>query len=134
MKLTELLARIFLGLIALAFLKVGIETMVDPRAVLANVDISLETSSALSSMRAVYGGMHFVFGALCVYTIFKNVISGLGLVALYTLGFAIGRISGIILDGTPNQFVVTWLITEIAAFAIAVFLLLRISVKRLILP
>ena len=117
--------QIFLGLMALAFCKVGIETLFNPVSVLANVGIELNNSSALSSMRAVYGGMHLVFGLFCGYGIFKQSQAALGLVTLYTLGFIIGRVSGIFADGEPNEFVVTWLITEIISFLIAGFLLVR---------
>ncbi|NOT74124.1 MAG: DUF4345 domain-containing protein [Cyclobacteriaceae bacterium] len=120
------ITQIFLGLMALAFVKVGIETLIDPRAVLSQVGIVLDNSSALSSMRAVYGGMHLAFGIFCVYGILKDVQTSLILVLLYTSGFVIGRLSGILLDGSPNSFVVIWLITESASIAIALFLLVKI--------
>ncbi|CAN5330257.1 hypothetical protein BH09BAC3_BH09BAC3_28940 [soil metagenome] len=117
--------QIFLGLMAIAFCKVGMEALLDPQAVLAQVGIILDNSSATSSMRAVYGGMHLMFGLYCVYGIFKDLRSPLVLVALYTLGFIVGRISGIVVDGTPNAFVVTWLLTEAVSFVIALTLLAK---------
>lgn len=126
--------QLFLGLMALAFCKVGIETMVNPIPVLANVGIDLNTVSALSSMRAVYGGMHFVFGIFCFYGIFKNTSAALGLVVLYTLGFVVGRVSGIIMDGQPNEFVLTWLITESVSLLIAGFLLTKLRHVKITPP
>ena len=117
--------QIFLGLMALAFCKVGVETLIDPIPVLANVGIDLTTTSALSSMRAVYGGMHLVFGVFCFYGIFKQANMALTLVVLYTAGFVIGRVSGILMDGEPNEFVFTWLITETVSLIIAAFLLIK---------
>jgi Domain of unknown function (DUF4345) len=117
--------QIFLGLMALAFCKVGIETLIDPIPVLANVGIDLTTTSALSSMRAVYGGMHLVFGIFCFYGIFRQTRMALTLVVLYTAGFVIGRLSGILLDGEPNEFVFTWLITESLSLMITGFLLIK---------
>jgi hypothetical protein len=118
MKLNRI-TQIFLALMALAFCKTGIESLIDPQAVMNNVGIVLDNSSAESSMRAVYGGMHFVFGLFCIYGIFVNASPALTLIVLYTTGFTIGRVSGILADGMPNQFVVTWLITEVACGAIA---------------
>jgi|GEM_PF-2325360 len=119
------ITQIFLGLMALAFCKTGIETLIDPQAVMNNVGIVLDNSSAESSMRAVYGGMHLVFGLFCVYGIFANVSAALTLIVLYTAGFTVGRISGILISGAPNNFVITWLITEIVCGAIAGFLVSR---------
>ena len=117
--------QIFLGLMALAFCKVGIEALLNPQAVLAQVGIILDNSSATSSMRAVYGGMHLMFGLFCVYGIFKDLRTPLILVALYTAGFIIGRVSGIVVDGAPNEFVVTWLVTEGVSFVVALTLLIK---------
>ena len=119
------ITQVFLGLMGLAFCKTGIGSLIDPQSVMDNVGIVLNNSSADSSMRAVYGGMHLVFGLFCIYGIFSNAKTALLLVALYTAGFTTGRISGIIVDGMPNQFVITWLITEIMCGSVAVWLIFR---------
>lgn len=116
----------FLLLMGLAFAKVGFEALIDPQAVLANVGIDLNNSSAHSSMRAVYGGMHLVFGLFCFWASFKMQKEGLGLLVLYTLGFVLGRLSGVIVDGAPNAFVSQWLITETISLAIALFLFIKL--------
>jgi len=116
----------FLALMGLAFAKVGIEALLDPQAVLANVGIELNNSSAHSSMRAVYGGMHLVFGLFCFYGAFKARAQALGLVALYTTGFVLGRLSGIAVDGAPNAFVTQWLVTETVSLGIALFLFIKL--------
>ncbi|MBS1978658.1 MAG: DUF4345 domain-containing protein [Bacteroidetes bacterium] len=120
--MTNRITQIFLGLMGIAFAKVGLEALIDPQRVLAQVGITLDNVSALSSMRAVYGGMHLAFGLYCVWGIFRNPRGPLALVILYTIGFVTGRLSGIILDGTPNTFVVTWLVTESVSLASASFL------------
>lgn len=124
-------AKIFLGLMAVAFCKVGVEALIDPQAVVSAVGIVLDNNSALSSIRAVYGGMHLVFGLFCAWGIFRDPRLPLTLVVLYTCGFLIGRISGMIIDGTPNEFVSTWLVTEAVSLVIAVFLLSVRSTKTL---
>ena len=118
----KLFTRIFLALMALAFMKVGIEALINPQAVVAQVGITLENASALSSIRAIYGGMHFVFGLFCVWGILRDPDSALRLIMLYTAGFIVGRISGIVSDGMPNPFVITWAITESVSFLIAGFI------------
>lgn len=111
--------QIFLGLMALAFCKVGIEALLDPQAVVAAVGIELTNASAASSMRAVYGGLHLAFGLFCIYGIFRDARAPLTLLVLYTAGFTLGRLSGLAAEGTPNEFVMTWLITEVVSGLIA---------------
>ena len=110
----------------LAFVKVGIEVLIDPQAVVANVNIQLTNPSASSSMRAVYGGMHLVFGLFCFYGAFKARMQALGLVLLYTTGFVLGRLCGIVSDGIPNAFVTQWLVTETVSLVIASFLFVKL--------
>jgi Domain of unknown function (DUF4345) len=112
-------SQVFLALMAMAFCKVGIEALLNPQGVMDAVGITLTNPSAFSSMRAVYGGMHLVFGLFCIYGIFKDMRTALTLIVLYTVGFTIGRISGIIVEGRPNEFVNTWLITEIISGLLA---------------
>lgn len=126
MKAIKISATVFLALMGLAFAKVGIEALTNPQAVLANVGIELTNSSALSSMRAVYGGMHLVFGLFCFWGAYKMRREALGLVILYTIGFVAGRLSGIVADGAPNAFVSQWLVTESISLAIAAFLLFKL--------
>lgn len=118
------ISQVFLGLMALAFCKTGIEALIDPHAVLANVGIELTTAAALSSMRAAYGGMHLVFGLFCAWGVFKNHAQALTLVVLYTAGFVLGRLISWSADGAPNEFVTTWLATEAFSLAASVTLLL----------
>ncbi|KAB2913881.1 MAG: DUF4345 domain-containing protein [Bacteroidetes bacterium] len=126
MKAIKISATVFLALMGLAFAKVGIEALTNPQAVLANVGIELNNSSALSSMRAVYGGMHLVFGLFCFWGAYKMRREALGLVTLYTIGFVVGRLSGVVADGAPNAFVSQWLVTESISLAIAAFLLFKL--------
>jgi hypothetical protein len=97
----------------LAFCKVGVETLINPQAVLDAVGIELTNPSAFSSIRAVYGGMHLSFGLFCFYGIRKGLTTPLKLLLLYTIGFVVGRLSGIMVEGQPNEFVSTWLVTEV---------------------
>ncbi|RYG48518.1 MAG: DUF4345 domain-containing protein [Chitinophagaceae bacterium] len=61
----------FLLLMAAAFINTGLQALFSPQDVLAQVGIELNNSSALNSMRAVYGGMHLVFGLFCAFGGFK---------------------------------------------------------------
>ena len=123
MKMTTRFAQVFLGIMGLAFCKVGIEALIDPQAVLRQVGIALDNPSAMSSMRAVYGGMHLAFGMLCFWSALKRPVPALWLVALYTAGFVTGRTVSLVIDGAPNPFVLTWLGTEVFSHVVSVVLL-----------
>src|SRR6187549_208993 len=125
-------AQVFLGIMGLAFCKVGIEGLIDPQAVLQQVGITLDNPSAMSSMRAVYGGMHLFFGLMCFWSAMKEPASALRLVALYTSGFVIGRAISFVIDGAPNPFVFTWLGTEAFSLVASIVLLslLRQPVRK----
>ena len=127
--ITKRITQVFLGLMGLAFSKVGLETLINPQAVLDAVGIELTNPSAFSSMRAVYGGMHLAFGLFCFYGIWKDLISPLKVLILYTAGFVVGRLSGLAIEGQPNEFVNTWLVTEIISGVIAGTLLYSLSPK-----
>ncbi|HTF17560.1 MAG TPA: DUF4345 family protein, partial [Chryseolinea sp.] len=49
---------------------------------------------------------------LCFWSILKRPASALWLIVLYTSGFVAGRTISLVVDGTPNTFVLTWLATE----------------------
>lgn len=120
--ITKRISQVFLGLLALAFCKTGIEALLEPQVVLANVGIDLTNPAALSSIRAVYGGMHFVFGLFCFWGIFKNQSQALLLIILYCSGFVLGRLMSWAIDGTPNDFVITWLMTEVFSLGVSIVL------------
>jgi hypothetical protein len=136
--ITKKVTQVFLALMGLAFCKVGIETFINPQAVLDAVGIELTNPSAFSSMRAVYGGMHLMFGLFCIYGIWRDHSTALKLLVLYTAGFVVGRLSGLAVEGQPNEFVSTWLITELISGIIAGSLLYflargeRVSEKRVL--
>ena len=110
--MTKRISQVFLGIMGLAFCMVGIEALLDPQAVLQQVGITLDNPSAMSSMRAVYGGMHLAFGGLCFWSVAVRQEPALRLVVLYTAGFVLGRLFSMVIDGAPNSFVLTWLGTE----------------------
>lgn len=121
----KLFNQIFMGLMALAFAKVGIEALISPGSVVANVGIVLDNPAALSSIRAVYGGLHLMLGLYCLWGAVKSDRAPVVVVLLYTSGFVTGRIFSIAIDGIPNSFVLTWLATETICLAISGLLLAR---------
>ncbi|TAD97891.1 MAG: DUF4345 domain-containing protein [Bacteroidetes bacterium] len=129
MKTINRVALFFLLLMGLAFANVGVQAIGNPQSVMDNVGVVLNNNSALSSIRAIYGGMHLFFGLFCVFGAFKMQKEALILLVLYTFGFVVGRLVGIAIDGLPNEFVTTWLITETVSCIMA-SVLLKLSWKK----
>lgn len=107
-----LITKIFLIVVALPTLMVGVQAFFDPQAIMDNVDVILGNPSGKSSTRAIYGGMHLLFGAYFIYGAFKAQREALLILALYTTGFALGRFYSLAVDGSPNAFISTWIWVE----------------------
>lgn len=127
MKTTVKIALGFCILMGLAYLNVAVQALFDPRAVMANVGVTLENPSALSSIRAVYGGMHLAFAVYCFFGAFRARRAALTLVALYAGGFVLGRLVSWSVDGAPNTFVSTWLITESVCCIVSLMLIRQLN-------
>ncbi|MCU0445876.1 MAG: DUF4345 domain-containing protein [Microscillaceae bacterium] len=123
MKYLNLITSTFLILIGLAFLNVAFQALFSPQTVMDNVGILLNNASASNSVRANYGGMNLMYGLFCLYAAFRMPNQALGLIALFTLGFILGRFWSFYLDGPANGFVINWLVTESLAFVISSTLL-----------
>jgi hypothetical protein len=129
MKIALRLTQVFLALTGLAFANVGVQALLDPKAVVAAVEMTLENASSMSTIRAVYGGMHLAFGLFCFYGAFRAQRPALGLLMLYAGGYVFGRVVSYVADGAPNAFVSQWLITETATLLIASTLYVAMSKK-----
>lgn len=110
----ELIAKIFLIVVAIPTLMVGLQAFFDPQAIMDNVDVTLGNNSGKSSTRAIYGGMHIFFGGYFIYGAFKAQREALLILGLYCTGFALGRFYSLAVDGAPNAFIGTWIWVETA--------------------
>lgn len=118
------ISRIFLLLISLATLNIAMQALLDPQTVMTMVDVQMgDNITARNSIRAFYGAVNLAFALYWAYAAFRAQREGLVLVALYTGGFAIGRLLGIALDGMPGAFAVQWLMVEGVCALLAVALL-----------
>ena len=79
------------------------------------------SASGMIDMRATYGGMSVAVGAL-LFSLGadpNHLRKGLLGVILIMLGMAIGRLYGMIADGSPNQVMYIYLFLEVAMAAVA---------------
>lgn len=121
----KIFARIYLILLGLATLNVAIQGLLDPQAIMDNVQVTLGNLTARSSVRALYGGVNLALALYWLYAAFKSQREGLRFALLYTGGFALGRLVGIALEGLPGAFATQWLVTESVFAVLAAVLLVR---------
>jgi len=117
--------RVVLGLGALLYLSLGVWFLISPEA-LSLVGLSADNPAARTELRATYGGLElglFVFLAWCAVGGRERVRIGLVGLGLSTLGFAVGRVTGLILDQPSEPIFATLVgvevVSTIAAFGVA---------------
>ena len=118
-------ARISLYVGAIAFLVLGLMSLIAPGNLTRLVEIVMPTPVAIMEIRGVYGG--FFFGTGLFLWLFARRDSYLqpGLVALASIfgGFVLGRGLGILIGGAPNLFIGGLLAGEIIGLVVALILL-----------
>jgi hypothetical protein len=95
--------RVILVLNVLLFLGFGLAFLVGPVRMTQTPGVQLPSPTAISDVRAIYGGMELGFAAFLAYCVYRRETStGLLAATLVLAGTAFGRAVGLIVDGyTP---------------------------------
>ncbi len=130
MQKTDKFSLVFLVIVGLAFLSIAIPAFINPQSIMDNVQVTLGNTSALNSVRAMYGGVNLFFGLYLIYAAFKKQETGLILVFLYSGGFVAGRIYSLIAEGNASSFIITWLCIESLLTILSILLLRKLQQKK----
>jgi hypothetical protein len=117
-----MLPKAILALSAIAFLGIGVTFIAAPNALLPRVNISAPEGTALTDIRAIYGGLDLGVDIALAYCLVRgHTALGLRVTAFVLGGIALGRAIGIVLD--DNQTTITYVLwaTEIGGALIAAF-------------
>ena len=120
------MSKIFVLGTAAIFLVYGLLFFVVPlEAFQFVVDGTVTSSSAITDLRATYGGMSVGVGIILTMLGMNQQTLKMGLIAVLVLmlGMAFGRLVGIILDGDTNNYMYIYLALEIAASCVSLVLL-----------
>jgi len=123
------LARSLLFASALIFVVVGAGFLLIPKQFGDLLELSLPTAMARTDVRATYGGLELGFGIFLILCVVRRewIRPGLWALALTVGGFATGRLVGFVAEGTINNFMLFFLVLELAVALLAVFLLRRVE-------
>ena len=122
------LAKAELLVAALVFLTFGLGFLVVPVQWASVVDIVIPTATARTDFRATYGGFEIGMGLFLGACAMRADWVRLGLVALILVaaGFGVGRLVGILAEGTANALMLAFVILEWAIALITVYVLRRL--------
>jgi hypothetical protein len=113
--------KVFLIIVGLNFIGVGLYNLAQPVDGASIFEIVLANVSSINEIRANYGGMHLLLGLFLIHGAFKMHIqrTALLVVALFTGGLVLGRITSLVVDGSPNEVVWALFIVEAVGFLVA---------------
>jgi len=119
--------RIFLAAMAIVWLPYGLYCFLDPSALRSMAGVTATTPTALTELRAMYGGLQSAIGALALLATVRRDLERPALVMLAALlpGLASARILGLVLDGSWSSYTAMGLAFEIPGSLIALALLRR---------
>ena len=119
--------RIFLAVMAIVWLPYGLYCFLDPTALRTMAGLTATTPTALTELRAMYGGLQSAIGALALLATVRRDLERPALVMLGSLlpGLAAARLLGLVLDGSWSSYTVMGLAFEIPGSLIAWTLLRR---------
>jgi len=114
---TESLAPVILGAVAVAFALMGIGALVRPTVVTRQFGIPALTPEGRSEVRAVYGGFGLAVAAMLVVAITSpDLRAGIAItVAVALFGMAVGRVVSAVIDRSLSKVVVLYLVIEVVA-------------------
>lgn len=96
--------RAIITLSAILFIALGTAFLLWPAAMAAVVEITVSTPTAITDLRAVYGGMNLALGVYFATSIFSEARRKAALLALFAIftGLAATRVFGIAVDGAQR--------------------------------
>jgi hypothetical protein len=120
-------ALVFLALSALVWLPYGLWCLAQPGYLAEAAGVAFQSVTGSTEMRAMYGGLQAALGVLALGGTLHAGLRRPALLALAFLcaGLALGRITGIALDGAPSSYTLFAVGFEIVSAAAAAWLLGR---------
>lgn len=119
--------RIFLAAMTIVWLPYGLYCFLDPNALRAMAGVTATTPTAMTELRAMYGGLQAAIGALTLAATVRPRLERPALIMLAALlpGLASARLLGLVLDGSWSSYTAMGLAFEIGGSLATIALLRR---------
>ncbi|GAA0879577.1 hypothetical protein GCM10009119_25450 [Algoriphagus jejuensis] len=106
------LTRVYIGFSILSLFSVSLLALFDPQSVMDLVEVKLENTDALSSIRGVYGGVGITICLSLVYLLLFYPEKGAAFLSIFWGAYAFSRLITLISDGPLGDFGNQWLLVE----------------------
>lgn len=122
------LSAVFISFSLLSLVWVSIMAMVSPQQVMDLVQVKLENTDAISSIRGIYGGVGLTICALLLYLLLKDKTKALLFLSVFWGMYALSRFVTILVDGSLGDFGNQWIVIE-SVFCILAIVLFMVHPK-----
>ena len=117
---------LYVGTSILGLASVSILSLIDPQSTMDLVNVKLDNTDAISSIRGIYGGVGISIISGLSYLLMTKIILAIRFLTLFWFSYASSRLITIIVDGPLGDFGNQWISIE-SAFGILGLILLIID-------
>ncbi|PSL07721.1 DUF4345 domain-containing protein [Cecembia rubra] len=123
-KIFERTTKVYVIFSLLSLLYVSIMALFSPQQVMDMVQVNLNNTDAISSIRGVYGGVGISISSMLIFLLFKKHEWAFGFLVMFWGSYAISRVLTILLEGNLGDFGSNWLMIESFLFIVGAGILL----------
>lgn len=124
-KAIKISSSIVMGISVLGIASVSLMAFNSPQSVMDLVQVKLENTDAMSSIRGVYGGAGIALLLVMIYLWKNDLKKGMLFLSVFWGSYAISRLITIMVDGALGAFGTQWIFTESILSIIALILYFR---------
>ena len=121
-----MMARVFLGLMALMFIPYGLYCLVEPGMLAGAAGVSATSVTGIIELQAMYGGLQVAVGAMCLVGVFRKPLEVVAMHALLFMfaGLAVVRVTLALTRGDFSGYTVFAMSFEAACLLFLIWYLL----------
>lgn len=120
---------LYVGTSILGLASVSILSLIDPQSTMDLVNVKLDNTDAISSIRGIYGGVGLSIISSLSYLLITKIILAIRFLTMFWFSYASSRLITIIVDGPLGDFGNQWISIE-SAFGILGLILLIIDQRN----
>jgi hypothetical protein len=115
---------LFSGISLLGILSVSLLSLINPQSTMDLVNVTLDNTDAISSIRGIYGGLGLAIISALGYLYIKNINLVTGFLTLFWFSYAVSRLITLLVDGPLGDFGNQWIAIESGMFVTGLILVL----------